>query len=239
MNIKKLLSLSACLGSLVFTSSSFAQSALDRSNWSLSSNRNAADSFFAIDGNSNTRWTTLQRQRDGQYFEVNFNDTVTFNQVVLDTSGSRNDYPREYELQISNDGSSWATIASAEPNASGITTINFANQTASQIRIEQLGSDNRYWWSIHEMNIYNNDNAEPSSASIVNSSSNRANTSELNGQTIDNDIFVSVLPSNDIDRVQFFVDGELVQTENIAPFDLGGTNRDRTPNSFGMKILLA
>jgi len=67
MYIKKILDLFVCLGSLVIASNSFAQTALDRSNWSLSSNRNAADSFFAIDGNANTRWTTRQRQRDGQY----------------------------------------------------------------------------------------------------------------------------------------------------------------------------
>ena len=153
MDIKKLLGLSACLGSFVFTTNSFSQSILDRSSWSLSSNRNAADSFFAIDGNPNTRWTTRQRQRDGQYFEVNFNDTITFNRVALDTRQSENDYPREYELQISNDGSTWTTVASAEPDASGFTTINFSEQTASHIRIEQLGSDNRYWWSIHELNV--------------------------------------------------------------------------------------
>ena len=58
MNIKKILSLTACLGSVVLTNNSFAQTALDRSNWSLSTNRNAADTFLAIDNNASTRWTT-------------------------------------------------------------------------------------------------------------------------------------------------------------------------------------
>ena len=227
IKIKKLLGLSVCLGSLVLTSNSFAQTALDRTSWSLSTNRNAADTFFAIDDNASTRWTTQQAQRDGQYFEVDFNSTNTFNQVVLDTSGSSNDYPREYELQVSNDGSRWTTVASAEPDASGITTINFSSRTATHIRIEQLGSDNRYWWSIHEMNVFSDASSEPTSSSvaIVNSSFNGENTADLSGQTVRSDVFVSVLPNNDIDRVQFSIDGELVQTENVAPFDLGGTSR--------------
>ena len=181
MNIKRLLSLSACLGSLVFTSSSLAQSVLDRSNWSLSSNRNAADSFSAIDGNPNTRWTTRQPQRDGQYFEVSFNDTVTFNRVALDTRQSENDYPREYELQVSNDGSTWTTVASAEPDASGFTTISFSDQTASHIRIEQLGSDNRYWWSIHELNVIGSINSTPAIGSTDFSDSDDWNLAAKSG----------------------------------------------------------
>ena len=159
MNINKILGLSACLGSLVLSNQSFAQTELDQSNWSSSSNRNTENSLFAIDGNADTRWTTRQTQRDGQYFEVNFNSTNTFNRVVLDTSASENDYPREYELQVSNDGSRWTTVASATPDASGITTIDFSNQTASHIRIEQHGADRRYWWSIHEMSIFSEEDS--------------------------------------------------------------------------------
>jgi len=77
------------------------------------------------------------------------------------TSGSVNDYPREYELQVSNDGSSWTTIASAMPSASGITTINFSSRTASHIRLEQNGSDNRFWWSIHELNVFSEAGSNP------------------------------------------------------------------------------
>jgi len=164
MNLKQFTALSACMGSLMLTHSSFAQTSLDRTGWSLSTNRNAADSFSAIDGNANTRWTTLQKQQDGQFFTVDFNNTNTFNQVVLDTSGSANDYPRAYELQISNDGRSFNTVASAEPNASGITTINFSSQTASHIRIQQNGSDPRFWWSIHELNVFSDDSSTPPSA---------------------------------------------------------------------------
>ena len=146
------------LGILLSNSASYAQNsddyeALERSNWSLSTNRNEADSFSAIDGDTRSRWTTRQSQRDGQYFEINLNDTVSFDRIILDSNRSSNDYPRAYEVQVSNDGSSWDTIAASSSDTDSETVIDFSQQTASQVRIEQNGSDNRFWWSIHEVTL--------------------------------------------------------------------------------------
>ena len=158
MKVKKLIKLTTlCFGSLILTNNTFAQTELNRDNWSISSNRNAGDTSFAIDGDTGTRWTTRQDQTDGQYFQVDFNETHTINQIVLDTSGSSNDYPRGYELQFSTNGLDFTTIAAGEPSASGITTINFSDRAASTIRIVQTGSSDRFWWSIHEINIFSDD----------------------------------------------------------------------------------
>ena len=155
MKIKKILGLSALMfGSLVLTSNSFAQTQINRDSWTVSSNRNAADSFSAIDGNASTRWSTRERQTDGQFFQLDFNETHVINQVVLDTSGSSNDYPRGYELQASTNGLNFTTIASGQPSASGVTTINFSDRNVGILRIVQTGSDNRFWWSIHEVNVF-------------------------------------------------------------------------------------
>ncbi len=189
MKIKKILGLTAlCFGTLVMTSNSFAQTALHRDGWSLSSNRNAPASFSAIDGDADTRWSTRQNQRDGQFFQVDFNGQNTFNQVVLDTSGSSNDYPRGYELQISTNGVNFTTIASGEPSPSGITTINFSDRTAGVIRILQTGSDNRFWWSIHELNVFSgadstNTDFSDSSDWGLSASENRDLRSALDGNS--------------------------------------------------------
>ena len=80
MKIKKILGLTAlCLGSLAMTSNSFAQTEINRDSWSVSSNRNAADSFSAIDCNASTRWSTRERQNDGQFFQIDFNETHIIN----------------------------------------------------------------------------------------------------------------------------------------------------------------
>lgn len=158
MNAKNLIKLtSLSIGSLVLSSSTFAQTEINRDSWSVSSNRNTGDAFFAIDNDLETRWSTRQDQTNGQYFLVDFNETHTINQVVLDTSNSANDYPRGYELQFSIDGLTFTTIAAGEPSASGITTINFSDLTAGMVRIIQTGSSDRFWWSIHEINIFSAD----------------------------------------------------------------------------------
>ena len=156
MNLNKLkqaVRISTLIGLSALTFNSYAQTALDRSSWSLSSNRNQADLFSAIDGNANTRWSTNERQRDGQFFQVDLSSTTEISRIVLDTSGSSNDYPRDYEVSVSTDGSNFTTIADGTQNSS-ITDISFSDINARFVRIDQNGSDNRFWWSIHEINIF-------------------------------------------------------------------------------------
>lgn len=163
--LKPLTLIVAFLSLSVITSSIFAQTPIDRDGWTLSSNRNAASLFSAIDGNASSRWSTNEKQRDGHYFQVDFNRTNTFNQIILDTSGSINDYPRQYEVSISSDGQSFTTIAADSPEASGITEINFSDQSARFVRIDQNGSTNHFWWSIHEINIFASDDNTPDTGS--------------------------------------------------------------------------
>jgi len=133
---------------------------LENSNWSLSSSTNNNDVYSATDGNSNTRWTTYQQvQKNGQTFEIDFNETLSFDRIVLDSAKSSNDQPRGYTIHVSNDGSNWgASIVSGEGDANGLTKIDFADQTARFIRITQTGSATRNWWSIHELSVFSNSN---------------------------------------------------------------------------------
>lgn len=62
-----------------------------------------------------------------------------------------------------------------------------------------------------------------SAVSIVNSGSpNRSNASNLNGATVDGNLYVLVTPDSDVDQVQFFIDNNFIKTEGFAPFDLQG-----------------
>ncbi|MDB3935584.1 DUF1501 domain-containing protein [Granulosicoccus sp.] len=127
---------------------------LDRSSWSVAANRNNGDTPNAVDGNASTRWTTNTDMAPGQSFMIDMGTSQTFNRVVLDTTGSVNDYPRGYDLLVSNDGSNWTTVASG--NGDSVTTsIAFGSQQARFIRIDQTGSHDRWWWSIHDLNVYN------------------------------------------------------------------------------------
>ena len=129
---------------------------LDSANWDLSANYNNRDVAKAIDGDASTRWATRKTQTNGQTFTVDLNTQTSFDKVVLNTDDNPNDYPREYTLQVSDDGDNWETVTSGSGN-SAETIIEFAEQTATYIKITQLGSSNKNWWSIHEMSIYSDD----------------------------------------------------------------------------------
>ena len=127
---------------------------LDRSNWAIAATRNNGDTPNAVDGNANTRWTTNQDMMPGHSFMIDMRITQTFNRLVLDTTESPNDFPRGYDVLVSNDGSNWNTVASGS-GVSAVTSISFNSQQARFIRIDQTGSHDRWWWSIHDLNVYN------------------------------------------------------------------------------------
>ena len=82
---------------------------------------------------------------------------------MLDSRESINDYPRAYFVFASNDNNDWGpAITSGVGSSDGNTVIDFSNQNARYIRIEQAGSSDRYWWSIHELSIFADANDLPS-----------------------------------------------------------------------------
>jgi fibronectin type 3 domain-containing protein len=108
----------------------------------------------AIDGNLSTRWSTDSFLTNGQWFQVDMRSAKTIFKIVLDTTPSPNDYPRGYQVNLSNDGSNWGSPVAMGAGYSAVTTITFAPQTARYVRITQTGTAAGNYWSIHELNIY-------------------------------------------------------------------------------------
>ena len=95
------------------------------------------------------------------------------------------------------------------------------------ISVRVLFNDGTVQTGTSTFNVSNGTSSPPpptsSNVSIVNAtSSNRSNTSNLNGSTVDGDIYVLVIPADEVDQVMFFIDNSFVKTENVAPFDLQG-----------------
>jgi hypothetical protein len=72
----------------------------------------------------------------------------------LNAINSANDYPRGYQVYVSNDGVNWGNSIATGAGSSGITTITFATQAARYIRIIQTGSAPGTFWSIDEFNVF-------------------------------------------------------------------------------------
>src|SRR5690606_10281239 len=92
----------------------YSEPTLDRTGWTASASSTAAGDSIggALDGSLTTRWSTGASQTNGQYYSVDMGRTQTFNRLLLETGSFASDYPRGYQIQVSNDGTSWSTVAS-------------------------------------------------------------------------------------------------------------------------------
>jgi hypothetical protein len=124
---------------------------LDRSSWIASAYKatgSDAAPAYAIDGNTSSRWANQEAQNPSgnQWFQVDMGKNTAFDTIKMDSGG---DYARSYQVLISNDGTSWAEVASGTGSASAVAT--FEKQTARYLRIVQTGTATSNWWSLNEL----------------------------------------------------------------------------------------
>jgi hypothetical protein len=112
---------------------------------------------YALDGLGATRWSSGTEQAMGSFYEIDFGGWVTIDQVVLDNStGSRDDYPRGYEVRASKDAVDFSRIASMGwPDfapTDGVLTIDFDPVPVQALQIATT-EHSLNWWSIHELRL--------------------------------------------------------------------------------------
>lgn len=92
-----------------------ATTPLSQTGWTAtaSSSNTGEPPSNALDWNTNTRWSTGALQSSGQWFQVNMGSKQEFDQLSFQTKSSDPwDYPRGYQVQVSNDATNWTTVAS-------------------------------------------------------------------------------------------------------------------------------
>jgi F5/8 type C domain len=110
----------------------------------------------AFDGNLSTRWTTYSTQAPDQYFQIDAGKLVSFDSIELNAGKEGSDYPRRYQVRVSDDGINWSKPIADDAGSvatAPITTINFPKQKARFIRINQTSRDYTFWWSIAEVKL--------------------------------------------------------------------------------------
>lgn len=130
------------------------ETALNRSQWTITSSSNGDQTKNAIDGNLSTRWTSGHGQTNGDWIQIDLGAKTSFNQIVLDTgASSAGDYIRQYQVYASNDGVNWGSAIADGTGSGQKVAITLPTQTAQYIRIVNIGSSGN-WWSIGEINVY-------------------------------------------------------------------------------------
>ena len=122
--------------------------------WKLSANNGANGVAAAIDHDPKSRYTTGATQKPGMWFQIEFPSETTLKTIVLDSTSSGNDYPRGYEVHVSDDGKNWGQPVAKGVGSGPVTTIQIPAGTKSHfVKITQTGQDG-FYWSIHELTIF-------------------------------------------------------------------------------------
>ena len=104
----------------------------------------------ACDANPGTNWQAVNGSAfSGQWLQVNFGATTTFNRVILSEYGNRT---TGYHIEYSNDGTSWQ-IAYTGTTIGASTTVNFTAVTGNYVRVFFTSGSNTP--IIYEFEIYN------------------------------------------------------------------------------------
>jgi len=130
---------------------------LPRTGWIVSAI--GGNPYLAIDGNASTRWDNGSQVNPGQWFAVDTRSPVKINAIILDASGSPNDFPKEYAVYVSNNGSNWGNPIATGSKPSALLIIEIPETTTQYLKIVQTGSGKTNYWSIHEFYLayVNND----------------------------------------------------------------------------------
>ncbi|MCD9023869.1 discoidin domain-containing protein [Cohnella silvisoli] len=129
---------------------------LDQTGWTASASVSGSGTpaSNALDWNIGTRWSTGANQANGQWFQVNMGSSKVFDEISIETDATNtNDYPAGYLVQVSNNGSTWTTVASGAGFGHKM-VIPFATQYAQYIRVTQTGTSTTNWWNIAEFHAF-------------------------------------------------------------------------------------
>lgn len=103
---------------------------------------------LAVDGNMSTRWGSTYS--DPQWIRIDLGSTQTINRVVLRWEGA---YGRSYQIQTSNNDSSWTTIYSTTTGDGGVDDLTVSG-SGRYIRMYGTVRGTVYGYSLWELEVY-------------------------------------------------------------------------------------
>ncbi len=118
-----------------------------------------------MDGNSSSYWYK-DSSRD-HWLRVDLGSRQTISRVVIEWGG---EYAEEYNVEVSNDASSWSRMKEERSGNGGTETVTFSSREARYVRI-YCRQDRNNGYQIKELEVYNESSSSSSSSSGSNESS--------------------------------------------------------------------
>lgn len=111
----------------------------------------------AFDGNTGTRWES-QQGVDPQWLRVDLGSTMSICRVRLNWEPA---YARSYQIQTSNDGTSWTTISSTTTSDGGIDDLTNLSGSGRYVRMNGTVRATQWGYSLWEMEVYTGTSTGP------------------------------------------------------------------------------
>ena len=102
----------------------------------------------ATDGNTGTRWSSAFS--DPQWLQVDLGSTQSVGQIVLNWEAA---YGKSYQIQTSNDASTWTTIYSTTTGAGGVETLSVSG-SGRYVRVYGTVRGTPYGYSLWELQVF-------------------------------------------------------------------------------------
>jgi len=127
----------------------------DISNLALGRNTNVSSSQFgffkaaATDGDPSSRWSS--NWSDNQWITVDLGSARTFGRVILRWETA---YGKDYRIDVSDDNSTWRTVATVTDGNGGIDNLTFPATTARYVKMAGVHRGTSYGYSLWEFEAY-------------------------------------------------------------------------------------
>ncbi len=127
----------------------------NQKSWKLTSSHGEQSLKFAVDRKAFSRFSTNTNMTPGMWLQVELPEAITIHNIKMDSQKSALDLPSDYSISFSMDGETWETTKPYKITDS-IASFYVQPTKARFIRINQLGKNDRYFWSIHELHLFGN-----------------------------------------------------------------------------------
>ncbi|MDA0840038.1 MAG: ThuA domain-containing protein [Planctomycetota bacterium] len=122
--------------------------------WKATASHNSSTAHLAFDLKQETRYDTRESMKPGMWYQIEFPSKTKVSSIILNSERSRNDYPRGYEVQVSDDGKEWSEVLAKGSGQHPTTTIELPRIPSTFLRITQTGQASHWFWSIHELQVF-------------------------------------------------------------------------------------
>ena len=103
----------------------------------------------AVDGDTNTRWAS--NWSDNQWLRVDLGSARQVGRVSVEWEAA---HARDYDVQVSTNGSSWTTVKSVRGGDGGLDVAKFGPVSARYVRLQMIKRATSYGYSVRELEVF-------------------------------------------------------------------------------------